>query len=402
MFHTFIPIKCHIQHYPWGGRARGGVRPYIAELTGMEAEEGEPFAELWIGAHPKLPALAMLDGEKIPLDKLIAVNQRAILGDRVLAAGFDSLPFLLKILDCDQPLSIQAHPDLNRAAELHARDPEHYPDANHKPEIAIGITGMTAFCQFRPAADISADIDRLPALKSFLGDAGANERTGGKDWLRALYGRLFSASDAEVAATLAELEKAVSVAVPRNSADEWFTRLAEFYPGDRGLLSAFFLNVVDIGAEEGVFLGPNEPHAYLKGTIVECMASSDNVVRAGLTPKFIDREALVEMITCEMGRPKVNQGETLAAGEKVYKVPVPEFQVEVYTHGAGVSRGYASDGAVSILLVLDGEAVLRCPEGEYTAPRGSAWLWPAELDAAAIDYVGDTTKIIRARPNVID
>ena len=400
MFQTFIPITCHIQHYPWGGRARGGKHAYIADLTGVEAEESQPFAELWIGAHPKLPALAILDGEKIPLDKLIAVNQRSILGDRVLAAGFDSLPFLLKILDCDQPLSIQAHPDLARAAALHVRDPEHYPDSNHKPEIAIGITGLTAFCQFRPATEIITDMDRLPALKTFLEVAVATEKPGGKEWLRTLYARLFSASDAEIEEVLEALNRAIPGPGARSAADEWFIRLQTVYPGDRGLLSAFFLNVVELGPEEAIFLGPNEPHAYLKGTIIECMASSDNVVRAGLTPKFIDQDVLVGMVTCEMNRPELIQGQSVVAGETVYQVPVPEFQVEVYTHDQGMSRVYASDDAVSLLLILEGEALLRCPRGEFKAPRGSAWVWPADLKTASIDYLSDQTTLIRARPNI--
>jgi mannose-6-phosphate isomerase len=395
-----IELKCDVQHYPWGGCARDGSAPYIANLVGAPAETGQPFAELWIGAHPKLPAAALVGDASVPLDQLIHEHTETILGGGLVEAGVKSLPFLLKVLDCDQPLSIQAHPDLRRAAELNARDPEHYGDANHKPEIAIGITGMTAFCQFRPTSEIQGHIARLPALAAFLGDAGAGLAPGSREWLQALYARVFSASQDAVGTALGGVRRHLSENGPQGPADEWFLKLEEFYPGDRGMLSAFFLNIVHLGPGEGVFLGPNEPHAYLAGTIIECMASSDNVVRAGLTPKFIDRDVLVDMLTYRQGLPQMDTGEELSPGETVYRVPVPEFQVEVYTHQDGYAGQYGSGGAVSILLILEGQAMLRTPQRKIDAPRGSTWLWPADLAECGIDYLAPGTTVVRARPNM--
>lgn len=399
-FSRIFQMRCGVQHYPWGGCRTSDAQPFIADLLGCAAAAGEPFAELWIGAHPTLPSMVSTPGGEVGLDRLVAGHPREILGDALAGSGVTALPFLLKILDCDQPLSIQAHPDLERARQLHARDPEHYPDANHKPEIAIGITGMEAFCQFRPAADILADLPRLPPLRKFLDGAADGRRPGGRDWLRALYGRIFAADAPAVAEVLRGLAAVLRGSVPKTRADEWFLRLGEFYPGDRGALSAYFLNIVGLGSGEGVFLGPNEPHAYLHGTIIECMANSDNVVRAGLTPKFIDRDVLVDMLTYRQGTPEIDRGREIRPGERVYTVPVPEFQVEIYRHQAGCAGDYAAGGAVSILLVLDGAARLRTPQAEWTAGRGTVWLWPAALPACTIDYLAPGTTIVRARPNM--
>lgn len=393
-------LNCGIQHYSWGGRLRDGHSPFIADLLGIDPGVGEPFAELWIGAHPKLPADVMTEGGCVPIDRFIADGPREILGIALLQSGYRSLPFLLKVLDCEQPLSIQAHPDLARASVLHERDPDHYPDNNHKPEIAVGITGMSAFCQFRPADDIEDDIRRIPPLASFLGDAAADSRPRSRQWLRQLYSRLFEAGDSEVEATLESIWHYIRQRGANCQADEWFLKLSDFYPGDRGILSAFFLNIVRLAPWEGAFLGPNEPHAYLRGTIIECMANSDNVVRAGLTQKFIDREVLVDMLTYRQGKPPVDNGEQLRPGELVYRVPAPEFQVEVYVHGKGYSGIYASGGAVSAFIVLDGSAVLRTSQSCRQAGRGSIWLWPAGLDEMVIEFLAPGTRLVRARPNM--
>ncbi len=390
-------LECTVQHYPWGGRERAGRRPFIAELLGC-ADAGKPFAELWIGAHPKAPSLVLVDGRRQPLDRLLAEYPLPLLGPALAAAGERRLPFLLKVLDCDESLSIQAHPDLARAAILHRRDPEHYPDANHKPEIAIALAGMQAFCQFRAGDEIQAEIERLPPLGQFFAGCATGLPVGGSAWLRALYGRIFAAPPAAVEAALGGLLAQLRAAGPASAADRWFLELNDCHPGDRGLLCAYFLNLVELRPGEAVFLGPNEPHAYLRGTIIECMANSDNVVRAGLTPKFIDREVLVDMLTYRQGRPPIETGETLRPGERVYRVPVPEFQVEVYTHEAGEEREYAAEQAVSLLLVLAGEAELRTPHGCHLAPRGSAWLWPAALPACTVGYRQPGTCLVRARP----
>ncbi|MFO7821658.1 MAG: hypothetical protein R6V56_06365, partial [Lentisphaeria bacterium] len=172
------------------------------------------------------------------------------------------------------------------------------------------------------------------------------------------------------------------------------------HPADRGVLSAYFLNLLHLKKGEAVFLGPNEPHAYLEGTIVECMASSDNVVRAGLTSKFIDQQTLVDMLTYNDGCPEIMRGETATPGDRSYKVPVPEFQVEFYTHDEGFVQEYEADGMVSLMLVLEGEVGIEAAGKKVSAGRGSAWLWPAALETCRFTFQKPGTTIVRAQPNL--
>ena len=145
-----IPLKltCPVMHYPWG---KYGNSSLIADLTNSPtAERDEPFAEFWIGAHKKAPAETVVDGKNWFLDKLIGKYPEELLGSFVQQKFGAELPFLFKVLSVRTALSIQAHPDKAQAVELHARDPENYPDANHKPEVAIALSPLTMLIGFRP------------------------------------------------------------------------------------------------------------------------------------------------------------------------------------------------------------------------------------------------------------
>ncbi|MCF7855105.1 MAG: mannose-6-phosphate isomerase, class I [Candidatus Pacebacteria bacterium] len=398
-FARLFELQCGVQHYAWGVRAHDGRVPFIAELTGADADD-ERFAELWIGAHPKCPASVMTDEGAEALDGFIHKYAHEILGRVTKDGGVRHLPFLLKVLDIQQPLSIQAHPDKRLAEKLHARDPEHYPDANHKPEIAVSLRGLDALCQFRKADAIKCDLRRLSPLAGRFGELLADGQAPDEMWLRHAYGRLFALSNKEAGELVAETRAFLCGLKERTPADGWFLRLTEVYPGDRGALSVYFLNIIHLDPGEAIFLGADEPHAYLQGTIIECMASSDNVVRAGLTEKFVDTKVLTDMLTYRQGPPPVFSGEELCKGERVYRVPVAEFQVEFYSHGAGKSRSYPCDCVPSLILVLEGSAEFRVGDTTVEAPKGSTWLWPAALASCGIRYLEPATTIVRARPNI--
>ena len=402
-YNQLFKLNCHVQHYAWGARCRGGRKPFIAELESMPADEHQPFAELWIGAHPKLPADVVTDTTTTPLDQFIAAAPGEILGEKLVDRGFESLPFLMKVLDCEQPLSIQAHPDKNTARRLHAADPENYPDANHKPEIAISVQGMDAFCEFRPLADIVGDLHRLNTLSETFEHVLTNHtvmQNNPRQWLRTAYATVFDMPQEQVTDLIQRLVSEINTRNDRTAQDEWIIKLVEQHPNDRGILSAYFLNIIHLAPGQAVFLRPNEPHAYLQGTIIECMASSDNVVRAGLTSKFIDRQTLVEMLTYDAGVPESSTGEVIGKGMRVYRVPVPEFQVEYYEHDSDCSAEYNADGAVSLMLVLDGNAEFKVDDHVIPAPRGSTWLWPASRKTVTVTSLSSPCKIVRARPNL--
>lgn len=398
-FDTIIALKCDVQKYAWGGRRTDGTPPFIADLVGDDPGD-EPYAEYWIGAHPKLPAKVVTGADTIPLPEVIAAHPNAVLGPRLTAVGIDELPFLLKVLDCAQPLSIQAHPDRTLAEALHARDPEHYPDANHKPEIAIALSSLDAFCQFRRGADILNDLRALRPLRDFFGHLLDAPRPASREWLKSVYACIFTATRATISGVIADTARAVRAKQSHSEQDLWFLRLLDLHPDDRGVLSAYFLNIIHLNANEAVFLSARAPHAYLNGVIVECMASSDNVVRAGLTGKFVDSAVLIDMLTYEQGPPTITLGQSCGDGDRLYTVPAPEFQVEFYRGDHGAVRNCVSDDVVSLLLILSGEVEFATARGRTCGAKGSTWLWPAALSQCDLVFRAPNTTVVRARPNL--
>ena len=398
-FNRVYPLECGIQHYDWGCRQHGDRQPFIAELLDLQAEADTPYAELWIGAHTDLPATVRLD-QDIPLNDAIDRYSREMLGTTLTERGVRTLPFLFKVLSCERSLSIQAHPDKDRAAELHARDPEHYPDANHKPEIAISLSGFDAMCGFRPVHKIKEDLSRLESLRLFFEkelNAPSDDET---DWLKALYRRIYSAGDADVKGVLGVLPSELKRQKTVTARDEWFRTLLDQYPGDRGTLSAYFLNIVHLEPGQALYLPANEPHCYLQGDILECMANSNNVVRAGLTGKFIDVDVLLDMLTYRQGEPELLTPAEKADGARSYQTPAPEFRIDLWNGDFGEKRGFASDGKISLLLVTRGQAELRTAESKVLAPKGSTWVWPGELGEIEVFFIDDDTEVVRATANI--
>lgn len=237
-----------------------------------------------------------------------------------------ALPFLFKILSAGKALSIQAHPDKDLAKKLHREKPGSYKDDNHKPEMAVALTDFKGFCGFRPLSEIVNFLNVVPEFQRLVGpsDAFLNEidyaskpvsgtsEEDIKGYLRKIFSPLMNAPVTEVkrqtmgiaqryASRLAD-GKAQELEVPENLARLVCT-LNEQFPGDVGVFCAFVLNVVTMQTGQAMFLKANEPHAYISGNIVECMAASDNVVRAGLTPKERDVDVLVNMLTYTSGGP---------------------------------------------------------------------------------------------------
>jgi mannose-6-phosphate isomerase len=382
-----------IQPYAWGAR---GDDAFIPRLLGIEPEPDTPYAELWMGAHPNAPSQVVIGGAQVSLRQLIAQYPREILGQAVAERFLDRLPFLFKVLSTAESLSIQAHPTKEQARFLHARDPEHYTDDNHKPELAVALDSLTALMGFKPFSGILETLERYPELADFVGreiarKAKRAEHAGSqqqKALLRELYATLVERSVAcgeELATATGRLaERLKASADSLREEERLFLDLREKYSGaDVGLFTLFLLNLVHLEEGQGVFIGADVPHAYLKGNIVECMANSDNVVRAGLTPKFKDVETLVDILTYEMGPPPVIEGNTDAA-EVVYQTPVPEFQVSRLRMQPGQERAESSDGGPAVLLVTRGDVRIGWEGGEAAFRRGQSVLIPALVEAFSL------------------
>ncbi|KAA3663047.1 MAG: mannose-6-phosphate isomerase, class I, partial [Calditrichaeota bacterium] len=286
-----------VQNYAWG---TSGETAFIPKLLGRKAETDVPYAELWMGAHPKAPSQIEIDGEYYALDKLAASHSEAIIGD-ANAKKFGGFPFLFKVLAAGESLSIQAHPNKKQAEALHSRDAEHYPDDNHKPEIAIAISPFQALAGFKSLTDLSVTFAVYPEIAEFLGETMVQEIHANKDAspekqklaLKSMYSHYMQKSESnaqELITAIDALQLRLQGKMAPFPADALFLEMRMKYPGaDVGLFSIYLLNLLSLQPGEALFMEAGIPHAYVNGNIIECMSNSDNVVRAGLTPKFQDQ-----------------------------------------------------------------------------------------------------------------
>ena len=385
-------LKNKIQHYAWGTK---GEEAFIPRFLGIEPEETVPYAELWIGTHPKAPSEVLLDGTSISLRAFISQNPQALLGEAVSERFSGDLPFLFKVLSIGAALSIQVHPSKEQARALHARDPEHYPDENHKPELAIALDSLTALVGFKSLAAMRQTLDRYPELANFIGqdvqrtlsDTSAPSPSEQRDLVRLIYSTLVTRSiehPEELLASLSRLGERLQESTDTLREEErYFLDLREQYGADVGLFSIFLLNLVHLERGEAIFTAAGIPHAYLKGTIVECMANSDNVVRVGLTPKYKDAETLIGILDYEPKPVPVIDAD-LDFGPTSYRTPNPEFQVNWWRLRPGQERRESTEGKLKVYLIAKGEILVRwsgrSESREETFAQGQSFFIPALLE----------------------
>jgi len=402
-----LRLECQAQHYAWGDP------DFIPALIGEPNPERRPFAELWIGAHPELPASALINGIPVALDRLIAAAPRAILGDEGIAAFGPQLPFLLKVLAAAHPLSIQVHPDPEQARAGFAREDEagiprdapqrNYRDRMHKPELLVALTDFYALRGFRPLEAIARTLAQTPELCPET-DGFSPTEAG----LRSLYQHLMRLPRERVDALLDPLvERLASEDRLKSFALDdyrhWLLRADREFSipphRDRGLFSLLLLNLVHLQPGQGIFLDAGELHAYLGGAGVELMANSNNVLRGGLTPKHIDVEELLAVIRTDAGPAPIIEPEVplQATGNSTnplcYRAAAPEFALQRWDLQAGQPVELVPR-RVTLGLVTEGELSARTPgHAPLALSRGSTFLLPAtataELccDSAATLYI---------------
>ncbi|XP_039882286.1 mannose-6-phosphate isomerase [Simochromis diagramma] len=387
-----FPLTCAVQNYAWG---KVGLDSEVAKLViGGDAlavvEADKPYAELWMGAHPK--GDAQIKDNRIAqttLGQWIA-HFPACLGSKVKDTFQGQLPFLFKVLSVNTALSIQAHPNKELATRLHTQFPEHYPDTNHKPEMAIALTRFEGLCGFRPVEEILEFLEKVPEFHTLVGHGAAQElraSVGDADRtsqaLKRCFTRMMDWEKKVVVENLNELVKRVTedAAAGKDTSGisgDLLLRLHSQYPGDIGCFSIYFLNHVVLNPGQAMFLGANEPHAYLYGDCIECMACSDNTVRAGLTPKYIDVNTLCEMLNYSPAPASSKIFPCLQDPSdpcvSIYNPPVPDFTVMRIQIPASVKQyNIAPVDSASILLVIEGEATGTSPAAlsDLTLTRGS-------------------------------
>lgn len=368
-----LKLNCVVQNYDWG---RIGVQSEVGRLYSLQSNctvEDKPYAELWMGTHNSGPSLVVLDDPEpsvMLLKDWLSENPQAV-GEKVLQLWGPDLPFLFKVLSVAKALSIQAHPDKKLAKQLHQRQPSIYKDANHKPEMALAISPFEALCGFVSPQEIKRVVEEVPELQCVLGESVAKalmnltlshlSKEVAKVPLRAAFTAMMSASEGVVEDVLSRVilrlykEQQFRVLTPK---EQLVLRLADQYPADVGVLSAFFFNYVCLAPGEALYLDANEPHAYLAGECVECMATSDNVVRAGLTPKYRDTQTLCAMLSYSQGPPKILCGVPVNPYTKRYSPPFEEFEVDVCILPKGHFVALPVVPGPSVVLVLQGEGLM--------------------------------------------
>ncbi|MBO1266517.1 mannose-6-phosphate isomerase, class I [Arthrobacter cavernae] len=384
-------IENVLRPYAWGSTTA------IAELLGRPASGG-PEAELWIGAHPGSPSTATRpDGSTVALDELIASDPRHFLGEASIAEFGPRLPFLTKILAAEQPLSLQVHPSLEQAREGFAREnaagmaadsaDRNYRDDNHKPEMIFALTPFKALCGFRTAAESRAIFAHLatvldsaaqdvPAvIDGVIADlSGADESAA----LQAAFSRLIAGGEDVTAASdqVISVLRSGAPTEPHTDALTAVLGINDAFPGDPGVLISLLLNLVLLNPGEAVYLPAGNIHAYIHGLGVEVMASSDNVLRGGLTPKHVDIPELTKTIQFEaLGVPRIEAAPT-AYGQELYRPPFSEFQLQRIELKPGAEPVPLAQTGPAVVVVVSGAVVLDSPKSDLPLQRGGAAFIP--------------------------
>lgn len=375
-----------------------------------------PEAELWFGAHPGDSVwLQAANGETSLLEALVA-DPEGQLGSVSRARFGDVLPFLVKVLAADEPLSLQAHPSTKQAVEGYLREerlgipvssPErNYRDTSHKPELLVALQSFEALAGFRQSSRTAelltalavSDLDPFIHLLSDQSDA---------DGLRALFTTWITAPQTDIDMLVpAVLEGAI--AYVSSGATEFLAEvktvmeLGERYPGDAGVLASLLLNRISLTPGEAIFLPAGNLHAYLRGVGVEVMANSDNVLRGGLTPKHVDVPELLRVLDFNPTPEEALRPPTRCEGfAVVYETPTDEFEVALLAldgdylgHEVDASPHDVSQGP-QILLCTEGEITVHGKFQALTVERGMA-VWMAADDGPIRLVAQQPAKLFRA------
>ncbi len=352
-------LECAVMPYAWGSRS------VIAELQGRRVPSEGPEAELWMGAHPRGPSKLVRRGIATTLPNVIGAEPNRELGAAVAAEYGTRLPFLLKVLAAGEPLSLQAHPTAEQAQEGFAREERlgipvdaphrNYKDSSHKPELICALTPFNALCGFRRISDTLTLFDMLDVseLDATLAPLRWSDPAAGlAATLHAIMTKPEPARTEMVEAVVASCSAHDG---PFIDECRWAVRLERLYPGDPGVVTALLLNLVHLEPGEAIYLGAGNLHMYLDGAGVEIMASSDNVLRGGLTPKYVDLDELLKVLEFADGPIEPLRPTRLDDNEEAWLTPAREFRL---------SRITVLDDRLS--RVVQGPEILLCTRGAVT------------------------------------
>lgn len=380
-----------VQNYAWGSKTA------LTELYGLANPAQQPMAELWMGAHPKSSSKVQdANGQTVSLRDVIDHNKSALLGDAV-AERFGELPFLFKVLCAAQPLSIQVHPNKHNSEVGFAKEnaagipmdaaERNYKDPNHKPELVFALTPFLAMNAFREFSEIVSLLQPVsgahPAIAHFLQDPNAER-------LSQLFASLLNMQGEEKSRALAVLKAALN----SQQGEPWQTirLISEFYPDDSGLFSPLLLNVVKLNPGDAMFLFAETPHAYLQGVALEVMANSDNVLRAGLTPKYIDIPELVANVQF-VAKPASQLLTTPVKNGAELDFPIPVDDFAFSLHDLSAQETAIAQPSAAILFCVEGEAVLSKGEERLVLKPGESAFIGAQESPVSASGVGRLARV---------
>lgn len=404
-------LQCEVNEYEWGKTGKDSRAAQFATATkeaNFKIDAKKPYAELWMGTHASAPSKALPDG--VLLSEVLD-NNKALCGAKISDTYEGKLPFLFKVLSIQKALSIQCHPSKELAKKLHKEDPKNYKDDNHKPEMAIAITPFEGFCGFRPIAEIVSFLNNIEAFSSLLGDEAVSAFIKSVDGqedskddihvkenrkaMQSLFTTLMHKSEDEIKQAADRLISSAKSSASDFGGKEYggqylselLIRLNSQFPRDVGLFCSFYLNYVKMQPGEALFLRALDCHAYLSGDIMECMAASDNVVRAGFTPKFKDVENLTQMLTYAYAPPadqKMKPEEWIlgsGSGKSIlYDPPIDEFSVVQTTIKAGETEEHKGVDGPSIIIATTGNGKYTVGNKEVDVKEGQVFFVGADAE----------------------
>ncbi|WP_072687940.1 mannose-6-phosphate isomerase, class I [Rhodococcus marinonascens] len=397
-----------LRSYAWGSRTA------IAQLRGLPAPTAHPEAELWLGAHPGDPARVLTEKGSRSLLDLVDAEPEHQLGTRSVETFGERLPFLLKLLASEEPLSLQAHPSAEQAREGFRRENDagipvespvrNYKDASHKPELVVALSRFEALAGFRdPKRTVKLlEAIAVPELQPYAGLIAGQPDSDG---LRALFTTWITLPQPALGALMPRVLDGCINYLSNTKDGEFATEirtaleLSEVYPGDAGVLAALLLHRVTLEPGQGLYLNAGNLHAYLHGMAVEIMANSDNVLRGGLTPKHVDVPELLRVLDFDsVDIPVIEAEEIGSSGEFVYSTPAPEFvlaRIDLSPDGPAEHR-LDSEGP-HILLCTSGSVELHCGSDSLELSQGNAAWVAAEDPVVEVTATTERAQLFSAR-----
>jgi mannose-6-phosphate isomerase len=392
-----LPVTGKVQHYAWGGYY------YLPKLLNLPVKKGETYAEFWLGTHERGSAeLKNGSNQSVSLKDYIEAFPVQTLGEQAYRA-FGRLPFLLKILDVKDMLSIQVHPtkenavsafEAENASGIDLAAPErNFRDDNHKPELMLALSEFWLLHGFKNPKILQGILREVPELHFLVPVFGG-------DNYKKLYKHVMEMPQSQVDRHLKTL---VDRVVPhyqngklnKDKEDFWVARAAMTYSKtghiDRGIFSIYFFNLLHLQPGQAVFQGAGLPHAYLEGQNVEIMSNSDNVLRGGLTPKHVNVPELLKHVNFEATVPNIITGKQVESIREVFPTPASDFELSRLQFASGQSLNRISRSA-EIFLVFTGAAQIKETGGKsFRRIKGEAWV---SFDGASFDITAEEETLV--------